>query len=382
MSRSKTKKILVVRKQVVSRKSKKSSKSTKSRRRARKGPSRTAATPAGVAFQKCTLAPADFQDSGFAGIPDEFDGQVISKKHTLVNSLPSYTTGHDLYIVQMPIPGVAYFFGDRTAGSTTAITLNAVFYDDAATLFPVGAEDTNISAFRQASNVIEFVPTVNEMSWGGSIEVWKSKVVLAEAPGTAATTGYSEIKLLAGLSESMNTKKACSVFALRDGCYCPAFNTEANYEWTKPEIALSFTALTTTQNQGPSIDSVISFSGSTASFIGLGSFETTIIKFPAIIASQTGMLRAWSCVEYQVSPTSILYDYSHMSPSYDPVALAMVKAYHKASPCAVAWKDNASFWENFKKVAGIGAEIMSYLPGPVGAIGKIGRSLFPSSYFG
>lgn len=372
----------MVKRQVVSR-SKPSTKSKKvKRRRTTVGPSaRSRLTPAGTAFTKCTLAPADFQDTGFSGIPDEYDGQVISKKHTLVGSLPSYTTGHDLYIVQLPTPGVAYWYGDRAAGSTTAITLTAVPYDDSATLFPTGAEDQNVSSFRYASNVLEFVPTVNSMTWGGAIEVWKSKVMQNSAV-TSAGGGLLDTDYIEGLAQSLNTKKPMSVFALKDGAYCPAYNAASTYEWVVPRTNFTYASLTTNQALAPTIDATITFSGATVGYVGLGSFETTIMKFPAIIAAQTGMLRAWACVEYQVSPTSIIYDYAHMSPTYDPVALAMVKAFHKTRPCAVPWKDNASFWEEFRRWAGIASEAASYLPGPIGLIGKGFNSFFKSSAFG
>jgi hypothetical protein len=374
----KTKRVVIVRKQVVSRP--KTANKPKSKRRPPGGSPRkklSAATAAGLAFQKCTLAPADFQDTGFMGIPDEFDGNVVSKKHTLVGSLPSYTAGNDLYIVQMPIPGVAYFWGQRAAGVTTAITLTPIFYDDSSTLFPA-VTDTNLTSFRHASNVIEFIPTVNAMNWNGAIEVWKSKVNLACQPGTATTAGNAEIWYLEGLSTALNTQKAQSVFALKDGAYCPAFNTEAAYNWTPIEVDVSYTTLSTWQSQSQGIDNVITFPSATPYFAGCGTFETTVIKFPAIAASQTGIIRAWACVEYQVAPSSILYDYTHMSPAHDPMALAMVKAFHKTTPCAVPWKDNASFWETFKKVVGIGAEALSYLPGPFGLIGKGMSIFFPS----
>lgn len=346
------------------------------------GSSRAASTAAGIAFQKCTLAPADFQDTGFAGIPDQFDGQVVSKKHTLVGALPSYTAGNDLYIVQLPTPGVAYWTGNRAAGSTTAITLTAVPYDDSGTLFPTGAENTNISAFRYASNVLEFVPTVNSMTWGGAIEVWKSKVTMSDEVISVNTGGgFADGKYIGGLAEALNTKKPMSVFALKDGAYCPAYNSDAEYTWEKVNTNFSYVSLTLNQTLAPTLDAVITFSGSTVGFLGIGSFETTIMKFPAIIAAQTGMLRSWACVEYQVSPTSIIYDYAHMSPTYDPVALAMVKAFHKSRPCAVPWKDNATFWEEFRKWAGIASEAASYLPGPVGLIGKGFNSIFRSRAF-
>lgn len=384
MSRSKTK-LVVVKRQVVSKSKKASNSKPKSKRRRsskiKSALGRSADTAAGLAFQRCTLAPFDFSDTGFVGIPDEYDGKSVAKRNSLVSSFPGYTAGNDLYIIQMPTPGVAYWYGDRAAGSTGAITLHAVGYDDSASLFPsVAGEDFNVSAFRYASNTIEFVPTVNSMTWGGSIEVWKAQPRMSYKDGTAAASGYARIDFVEGLAQAMNSLKPQSIFALKDGCYSPSKCMESAFLWTPPIVGMSTSVLTANQGTN-STDVALTFSNSAFNWLGLGNFETTIIKFPAIIASQTGLIRCESCMEYQVSQTSILYDYAHFSPTYDPKALAVVKAFHKAIPSAVPWKDNASFWENFCKWAGIASEMASYIPGPIGAIAKGFNGIFRSTQF-
>jgi len=341
----------------------------------------SAITPAGTGFLKCTMAPPDFSGgTGFVGIPDEYDGDVVTKNHCITNSLPSYTTGHDLYLVQLPIPGVAYFYGDRAAGTTGAITLTAVFYDDTASLLTVNEEDINVSGFRYASNVLEFIPTVNQQTWGGSIQVWKSRVTLG-GQQLPLVTGFVGGQTLDGLGAALATKKTQAIFPLNEGAYAPSFNAESTYEFSPVLQAFSFDQLT--ENISLSVnplDNVITLAGTTANFVGLGSFECTVMKFPALIASQTGVIRSWACVEYQVNENSVLYDYRHMSPAYDPTALAMLKAYHKQIPAAVPCSQNSSFWNRFvdwaRKAAAdvrggisLAAKMASYVPGPIGLVG-------------
>lgn len=333
-----------------------------------------AATPAGVAFQKCTLAPFDFTSTDFVGIPDEFDGMVVSKNQRLISNLPTYTAGNDLYIVQLPIPGYAYFWGQRAAGALTAITLTGIPYSDSATLFPLGAEATNVTSFRHASNVIEFVPTVNDFTWGGSIQVNKGQVSLGSQESSfsvlASTWGAAQVPIVTGIAELLNSTKYQAVFPLKEGAYVPSFNTHATYDWTAIPDDFTFAFLTDNQALAGTVDSIVSWAVTSPSFLGLGNFEATVMKFPAIIAAQTGIIRCTSCIEYQVSPSSVLYDYAHMSPTYDPTALALIKAFHKNAPVGVCWKDNATFWEHFVKWASRAAKIAGYLPGPIGLIGK------------
>jgi hypothetical protein len=329
-------------------------------------------SPAGVAFQKCTLAPADFTvNTGFQGIPDEYDGMTVGKSYRFVGSLPSYTTGNDVYIVQLPIPGIAYFTGQRAAGSTSALTLTPVAYNDAATWFPPGTETNQIEAFRFASNVIEIIPTVNEMSWGGSIQVWKSRVSAAmSVDSTTVGTGYAAIQVIEGVG-SVNNSKAISVFPFKDGCYVPSFNTEANYPWTPVNPNFPWADLNANQvlAMPSAADGSVSFgTGAPINYVGCGTFEGTFIRIPAAIASQTAVIRSWACLEFQVGELSGLFDFAHMSPAHDPVALAMVKAFHKTLPAGVCWKDNATFWQTFltwsKRITGVG----KLLPGPVGQL--------------
>lgn len=304
------------------------------------------------------------------GIPDTYDGNVIAKHWTSVNNLPTYTTGYDLYIVQIPIPGVAYFYGERTAGGTGLLTLTPVFYSDSSTLFPSGNETSVVQAARHASQVIEIVPTVNDMTWSGSIMTWKGRIELQQTPILATgTSSVADGYTTTGFS-MFNSMKPSNVFSFKDGIYVPSFNSDDTYEWTNTISGLQAAAINENNLvQTLSGEQYIQFAVG-SNFPCITNFETTVIKFPALAASQTALIRTWTCQEYQVNPSSILYDYSHSSPDHDPVAMQLLKSYHRRIPCGVCRAENASFWNTFLSWARNLTKVGSYMPGPIGAISK------------
>lgn len=363
----------------------KAKKKTKRRRRGGKlGGGLDSLTPAGLAFLKCTMAPADFTKNSmnFTGIPDEFEGKVITRSYDATNSLPSYTTGNDLYLVCIDSPHVAYMWGQRAAGSTGAITLTPVYYDGVTSLFPNNAESTNVTDFRFASNVIEVECTNNEMTYGGQIQQWKSELEMVETTtGTLSGTMYPDAPIIEGWS-TLNTVKPSYARSIKVGCYSPNFNRQASYEWKPIRVNTPWSYINANQAAQASDENFVTVTSSNT-FLGLGSRECTVIKFPAIIASQTAIIRSWACVEYMVNPTSIIYDYAHDSPKYDPLALALLKAYQSEMKSAVDVAHNGTFWSEFVDWARKAATVVSFIPGPVGAIAsgfkdllELGHGLF------
>lgn len=329
-------------------------------------------SPAGLGFAKCTLASPDFgSGSGFVGIPDEYEGRIVSKRHQLTQGHSGYNNGYDQYYVQLPIPGIAYFYGERGAGTTGAITLTPVFYTDTNTsMFPVSDPLSNVSSFRYASNALEIISTTAPMYAGGSVQAWKGKVVISDAVTSATgTTAQVEVPVIGGIGPLINSTKPTSVFPLREGIYIPAFNSESTYQWTAIESNIQLGDIVTNQIFAGTDDNSITFNiGGSYAFTGIGNFEATVVKIPAIPQYTNFTVRAWACVEYQVSPKSILFEYAMMSPAYDPAALALVKAYYKQVPCGVTFKNNAVFWDNFIKWVSRASKTLKYVPGPVGAI--------------
>lgn len=337
-----------------------------------KKPSAPSISSAGTGFLKCTLASPDFgAGSGFIGIPDEYEGRVVTKRHQFTGGLEAYTDSMDQYYVQLPIPGLAYLWGERLAGTTGALTLKPVFYSDTAALFPPTDMMANVSAFRYASNAIEIINTSSMLYAAGSIQAWKGKVTLSDASVTHVGSFASDrVAIIGGLGSLVNSTKPTTVLKSKEGIYLPSFNSESTYEWSSVVDNLSFDHLTTNQSFGGVEDAYITFTTTGNSFAGIGNFEASVIKIPAVAGQTQGVVRTWACVEYQVNPISFLFEYAMMAPAYDPAALAMAKAYYKQVPCGVAYKDNAVFWENFVKWVSRASKVLKYVPGPVGAIAQ------------
>lgn len=319
-------------------------------------------TPAGLAYMKCVTSPNDFEIDQFQGIPDEYDGRTISKRHTSLNTLPTPTAATDFYIVLMPTPGVAFWYGTRTINTTASLTLTPVLYSDSATIFPTAHESEIVNGFRYASNVVEIVPTVNSMSWGGAIEVWKAN--LLGGLGTVGATGTATYNI-AGF-ETLNSLKPQSVLPFNHGCY--SVTTCCNAE----------NMFTPILSNSPSADIVCPLSTGTAvtlggggNFTGMGCQESVIIRLPYSTASNTAMVRTWACVEYTLSTTSILYDYSHMSPSCDRAALALVRQFIHENPTAIPYYDNDSFWKNFLGWVHRVSGVIKIVPGITGEIAGV-----------
>jgi hypothetical protein len=348
----------------------------------------------GNAFLKCTMAPCDFVNgaTGFVGIPDEYDGRVIVDSLTSVNSLPSYTAGQDLYIIQPPIPGVAYMWGAVAGGTrfNTAITFTPVWYSDINTLFPsgVGGPAILVDKFRVASNVIELVNTTNDMVWSGSLEAFKIDLTLTTGNDTVLDQGTHvvnfEFPIISGF-DGLYTSEPGYVNRIKDGVYMAAFNQQSTYPWSPVQTGLAFTELstnaallgTTSQN------AFMTFANVAPNLVvGMGSLETNVIRIPAIAASQAMRIRTWTCVEYTTPSTSVLYNYSHFSPPYDPVAISMLKVFHHELPMAVTAAQNATFWENVRKWIGRATKLGGFLPGPVGTISTLANGLVKSGNIG
>jgi hypothetical protein len=291
-------------------------------------------TPAGLAFAKCVTSPNDFAVDSFQGIPDEYDGRVLAKRHVFTGVCPMPDATHDMYIVLAPIPGVAYMYGSRLAGTTGAIALNSVFYYDDLSLFPNNHETDIVTGFRFASNVVEIVPTVNAMTWGGAIEVWKASVELSASQSSATAQTLDIVGLTA-----IQTDRPQSVLPFNHGCYAPTSCMSNACDFTPVIMATAYTNLLTGA-------SGVTFTTS-INFTGLGKQETTFIKIPATAAANSALIRTWACVEYQVNQTSLLYEYARISASPDPLAMRLVKQYIQSSACAVPYYDNANFWQNF-----------------------------------
>lgn len=190
-------------------------------------------TDQGIAFLKCAFAPPDFQQSTLAGVPDDFRGASLVRKHRYVSSV-NITGGLDYYFILAPVPGYAYFIASITAGvapiASTAWT--GVPYTDFQSMFGTGPTMNNqtVQKFRFVSNHIEIIPTVNQMVWTGSIQAWKLPLSSAVRE-TPTGSGVNDLWGLAGL-EGVNTNLSNQYSGpYIMGAYAACYNSNATFEF-------------------------------------------------------------------------------------------------------------------------------------------------------
>lgn len=304
------------------------------------------------------MAPPDFGVGTFQGIPDSFDGRVVTKTWNYTGTLPSLTDGLATYIVSLPVPGVAYFYGQVSAG---ALALTPVYYSDYQTLFPTAYETQNATNFRYAGQALEIIPTVNAMTWTGSVQVFRGPVEISLYGYSSSAAALS----FNGLSALVNSSRPDAVHPFNMGCFCVSRQTQHDFPFHQiyPSTLTSEIA-----NAAPTSGTTVSFAGTTP-FIGCGSMEAIIYKIPSYSAAGNALtLRSWSLMELQVSSASALYEYAHISPLHDPVALALVKkCYNEVQLCVPFYENDglwSSIWSFIKNTAGL----LSFVPGPVGEV--------------
>jgi len=293
----------------------------------------------------------------FEGIPDSYDGRVIIRRHQAVTSMPTVTPGNDVYVCNFPTPGVAYWWAQRGAGATTTMAFTPVYYSDFLTMFPAGQEASVVSAFRYASNVIEIIPTVNQMSWSGAIEVWKSSSMHSMPP---TLVGYE----LTGF-DALNSVRPATVMPFNHGLYCCTRQSSPIYEFNEIVVGATPATITTVG------DGVNYTFGGANNFTGFGSQEWCVVKFPAYAVANTAIIRSWACIEYKVSSTSAFFEFARSSPPEDRLALQLLNEFMNSHPCAVAYYENGTFWQEFLKWTKTITGALKVVPGPVGEIAGI-----------
>lgn len=308
-------------------------------------------------FLKTALAPPDFSIGTFDGIPDSFDGRVVTKSWNSVQNMPTLTDNLPTYIVQLPIPGVAYLYGQLSVG---ALVLTPVYYTDFTSLFPSGYENTNVTNFRYAGQAFEIIPMNNAMTWSGSVQVFRGPVQITMSGSTASSAGLT----LGGLSSLVNSAKPETVHPFNMGCFCIARQTQQDFPFHPIYPGTTETEISIYGSSGGAVNVTIAGSGSV---VGCGSMEAIIYKLPTFTnASNIFTIRTWAFTEFQVNSNSSLYEYSHISPQHDALAMALVKrAFNELKVC-VPFYENDGFWNKVLMFIKTATEALSYAPGPIG----------------
>ncbi len=278
-----------------------------------------------------------------------------------MSSFPAFTAGADSYIVQLPIPGYSYFWGSVAAG---AVTLTGVQADDFLSFFPTNYEANNASSYRFAGQSMEIVPTVNAMTWAGSVQVARGPVTLSYQALSATTGEYT----IGGLSSLIFTSKPEAVHPFNMGCYCTSRPSEKDFPF-RPVLTGTTLAEVQVAPYYKSGALTVAINGAVTPFTGLGTMEAIVYKIPAYSSTANiGTIRTWANVEFTVSSASIYYEFCRMSPPHDPVAIALArKAYEELMLCVPFYENDGTWmkiWGWIKDVLGVAAMI----PGPVGEI--------------
>ena len=321
-------------------------------------------TADGLAFLKCAFAPPDFAASSVRGVPDQFEGKSLTKKHRLTSNFDN-PAGRDSYILILPIPGIAYFTFNLAAG-TPLSNVNAwgpVSYGDSATLFPSQATSTdNVTKFRYVSQHVELVPTVNAMQWSGSITAWKINPQVMERSAQAALT--DGLRTVTGLNQTLGAQTAEAYSGpVINGIFAGTYSSSSVFEFSpifdsQGSIPINMVASDFQQLIAPGTTGIPGFDNG---------FESLCIKITNTGAQNTFVIRNYACVEYIASPTSGLYEYQMVSCN-DAVAIALYKQIIKELPVGVHYMDNENFWRRVLNIIRMVSGSLAILPGPYGAM--------------
>jgi len=322
-------------------------------------------THQGLSFIKCAFAPPDFAANDVAGVPDEFRGQTLVKKHRLVTSF-NFNANTDYYILLAPVPGISFFQTSVAAGTgfISTSSFGAFQYSDFGTMF--GSPNTMadiVTKFRYISNHIEILPTVNQMTWTGNIQVFKLPVSLTldtigVTGGDAATfsiTGFQAIN-------ETNANQYTGSFNM--GAYSACYNSGAQFDFQPIlEGATTYPATFVTGRDFGQIYNINGIPGFD------NQFETLCIRVSGIGSNTNNscIIKTWACVEYQVQPGTLLYEFGSVSPS-DELAIKLYREVILGLPVAVPFYDNEGFWQRVLRVIRQVSGSLSIIPGPLGMI--------------
>jgi hypothetical protein len=314
----------------------------------------------GIAFLKCAFAPPDFQANSVSGVPDEFTGPSLTKKHRYVNSFP-FSANNDYYFLLLPTPGVAFWALAVPANTlvTESDIWRPIIYADAVGMFgtTTGTAANQVQKFRYVSNHFELIPTVNQMTWSGSISVFKLPMAVSVRQGGS---GVWTVTGLTGINGNQSSQYS-GPFIM--GTYTAAYNANGTFPFSTVlegvgrvpqdiEAGIDFGQLRQTDEGMP--------------FVGFDNqFESIVIKVSGVTVDETALFKTWACVEYQCSPNSSLYSFTTLSPE-DLLAMDLYRKIINGLPIGVPFEDNESFWNRVLSIISQISGFGSFLPGPYG----------------
>lgn len=318
----------------------------------------------GLSFLKCAFAPPDFFANDVAGVPDDYEGQSLVKKHRSITPC-TFTPNIDYWYLMAPTPGIAFYTCVLTAGSmpTASTVWTPIYYSDASSMFgdTTGSGAANVvTRFRYVSNHFEFVPTTNAMQWTGTIQVIKCQVAFVIRDQNSVGGNFGSISGLNSSNGIANANQYTAPFI--QGCYVGAYNCGAKFDFSQTIEGYAQVPTTINSTKGDF--------GALQGFYGMdNNFESVMVRFSGIGSNtnNSGVIKTWACVEYQAVPGSPLYEYQTISPC-NSAALHAYRQIIKGLPLAVSYLDNDNFWERVLRILRQITKAGSYIPGPVGMI--------------
>lgn len=320
-------------------------------------------TPEGMSFLKCAFAPPDFTDTKVQGVPDEFRGQTLLKKHRLTQETVA-SSGTDYYFLLLPTPGVAFWYITKTSGTpvTSTDVLLPVRYSDFSNMFPsASGSTTNAVSYRFISNHFELISTTNAMSYSGTISSFPFDAKLLNRNPALTTNG---VYTISGFESINSTNVPMYSGSTHLGVYTASYLNQTDFEF---EPILENTL------KLPNVIEGSDFTQLDASSIGCmpgfyNCFQSRLIKLTGLTTTNSFVIKTWACVEYQLNNNSSLIDYRTLSPPLDPMAMKSYREIIHGLPIAVAAHENANFWNRvlniLRTITGYGAA----LPGIYGGI--------------
>jgi len=320
---------------------------------------------------KTSFAAPDFPVLSPCGIPDKYTGRTLPKMYRKVKAIT--VTNNDFFVIVPPIPGYSHIEHSGNVLQNTLFRPEA--YADFDTIFGSNTEGTTaadqVTAFRYMSQLVELVPTTNAMNWSGHISCYKIAMKMTETsyPLTVATTTptiITQTKMsITGANGIDSTSSDQYTAPSNLGVFAAA--TSDNSEHPFKDILEGYGTVNSLPSGGVSPGAYSTFqginvSGTARPITGWGTLDTLVIRVQGAV-DNTFILKTWAAIEFQVLPTSALYQYSRISPNYDPAAIQAYSAFVRQCSIAVSYYENASFWQNLLNVATAVSGSLTSLPG-------------------
>jgi len=333
-------------------------------------------TENGQGFLKTATSAPDFEATDIEGIPDNYNGPSVIKKDYSFETITA-DAGKATYIVVTPTAGVSYYTPQLPPNTGVPLVDDNVlvghYFPDATEMFAgVGsvadvANSDQLSKGRLMALSCELNCVNNSFNQYGTIAAWKTP--LARTLGAVDRSGFDISDNLAITGARGLVKVALDsqayVEPVRRGAYSVSMNREEDF---------AFYPILDDLNQNSDI--VATFEGTEKlHFVGCApvfdnGFDTIIFRIdvPPGSVNQSFVLKIWKVWEYQPTFNSLLYNFSHLSPDVDEAALALYREMCRNLPVSVPDSQNPDFWGTILQAVDSGSQLLSAVPGPIGAV--------------